>query len=251
MVKDPIGHYRLSKPPPLASTHLWASSLLSREEQRALEEAVSSKRSVAAGSYLLSEGETINSLFLIIKGWAYRFMVTTNRSIQIPNLLVSGDIANLNSLMPARNNFGIRTLSETTFVTLELNTVSALAAQHFGIARTLARLAFIENSVLGKWALCVGHRPARERLAHLLCELSARLDAEDGNTSSFAFPLTQEQIANVLGLTSIHVNRILRWLCKEGLVAIENRMIALSDVARLRQIGEFDPSYLHLESSGD
>ena len=247
----PIRHHHVSKPPRLASAHLWASSLLSREEQRALKEAASPARSVAADKYLLSEGEPVNRLFVIIKGWACRYTVMTSSIIKIPSLLVSEDIANLNYLVPGRNNYGIRTLSETTFVTLPINTASVLAAQHFGIARTFARLALIENAVLGKWALCLGHRPARERLAHLLCELSARLDAEDGNTSSFAFPLTQEQIATALGLTSVHVNRILHWLCEEGLVDIESRMIALPDVARLRQIGGFDPSYLHLESSGD
>ena len=83
--------------------------------------------------------------------------------------------------------------------------------------------------------------------AHLLCELSVRLDAEDGNESSFAFPLTQEQIADALGLTSVHVNRTMQQLRTESMVATANRTMTLPDVQGLRQIGGFDPRYLHID----
>jgi two-component sensor histidine kinase len=109
----------------------------------------------------------------------------------------------------------------------------------------------VENSILSKWALSLGRRSARERMAHLFCELSVRTDSEDDNQSSFDFPLTQEQLADALGLTSDHVNRTLQGLRAEGLITVDKRRIWLSDVAQLRRIGGFDPAYLHQEGPSD
>lgn len=96
--------------------------------------------------------------------------------------------------------------------------------------------------------LSLGRKPAVERLAHLICELSVRLDAQSGNESSFAIPLTQEHIGDALGLTSVHVNRTMQQLRGEGLIVTAERMVTLTDVAALRRIGGFDPGYLHIEA---
>lgn len=112
-------------------------------------------------------------------------------------------------------------------------------------------LALVENAILSKWALSLGRRSAKERLAHLVCELSLRLDAEDSNESRFAFPLTQEQIADALGLTPVHVNRTMQQLRSEGMVATGNRAITLPDLQGLRQIGGFDPHYLHNDAPAE
>jgi len=92
----------------------------------------------------------------------------------------------------------------------------ALATQHEGIAKTFLFLALTDNAILSQWALCIGRHSARQRLAHLLCELSARLDGEDGNESCFELPVTQEQLADALGLTSVHVNRTMLQLRTEA-----------------------------------
>ena len=106
-------------------------------------------------------------------------------------------------------------------------------------------LALTDNAILSQWALCIGRHSARQRLAHLLCELSARLDPEDGNESSFALPVTQEQLADALGLTSVHVNRTMQQLRTEGLIVTASRVVTIPDVSQLRKAGEFDPAYLH------
>jgi urease accessory protein UreF len=103
----------------------------------------------------------------------------------------------------------------------------------------------VENAVQSQWALSLGRRSARERLAHLFCEMSVRLDAEDEGESSFAFPVTQEQVADALGLTAVHVNRTMQQLRAEGMVVTGSRTITLPDVQGLRRIAGFDPRYLH------
>ena len=162
-------------------------------------------------------------------------------------MLVPGDVGNLDSLMFDRLDYGVRTLTLATIVALSRDRALALAAQYPGIARTFTWLALVENAILSKWALSLGRRSAKERLAHLLCELSVRLDADDGVASSFPLPLTQEQLADALGLTSVHVKRTLQQLRVEGMVVTANRTMTLPDVAGLRRIGGFDPSYLHIE----
>ena len=240
------GHPATCRPSTLAGSRLLASPYLSREERQALEDAASPAKTVASNVDLVREGERAHSLFIVVEGWACRYTVTKDGGRQLPALLVPGDVGNLDSLLFDRLDYGVRTLTRAMVVALPRDRVLALAAQHPGIARTFTWLALVENAILGKWALSLGRRSAKERLAHLLCELSVRLDRDDGDESSFAFPLTQEQVADALGLTSVHVNRVMQQLRTEGMVATASRTMTLSNLPGLRQIGGFDPRYLHV-----
>ena len=232
---------------PLAHTRLWTSRHLSGEEQHALGEAVLPAKAVRSGTDLVREGERADSLFIVTEGWAVRHTATREGGRQLPALVVPGDVGNLDSLMFDRLDYGVRTVSPAKVVALPRDRALALAAQHPGIARTFTWLALLENAILSKWALSLGRRSAKEGLAHLLCELSVRLDAENGNESSFALPLTQEQLADALGLTAVHVNRTMQQLRTGGMVATAERTVTLPNVAGLRQIGGFDPRYLHID----
>ena len=234
-------------PSRLIGTRLLKSRLLSHEERRALDGAVSSPRSVRIGTDLVEEGQRTDSVFIVVDGWACRYMTTSGGGRQFPALVLPGDIGNLDSLMLDQLDYGVRTLSHATVVALPRDRALALAALHPGIARTFTWLAMIENVILSKWVLSLGRRDARERLAHLLCELNARLNAEEGNRSSFGHPLTQEQIGDALGLTAVHVNRTIQQLRTEGVIVTSGRTMTLPDLARLRRIGGFDPSYLHID----
>lgn len=223
------------------------SRFLLREEQHALEDAALPAKSVGAGIDLVREGERADSIFIVTEGWACRYTTTKEGGRQLSALLVPGDVANLDTLMFERLDYGVRTLSRAMVVALPRDRALALAAQHPGIARTFTWAALVENAILSKWALSLGRLSSRERLAHLLCELSVRLDAEDGDQSSFAFPLTQEQVADALGLTPVHVNRTMQQLRSNGLVVTANRAVTLPDVPSLRRIAGFHPRYLHID----
>ena len=233
-------------PPSLANTRLWASGFLSREEQHALEDAVSPVRTVAPNIDLVREGDRADALFIVTNGWACRYATTRDGSRQLPALLVPGDVANLDSLMFDRLDYGVRTITHSKIVALPRDRALALSAQHPGIARTFTWLGLVENAIQSKWMLAIGRRSALERLAHLLCELSVRLGAGHDGESSFPFPLTQEQVGDALGLTSVHVNRMTQHLRANGLIASASRTITIPDVAKLRQIAGFDPRYLHI-----
>jgi CRP-like cAMP-binding protein len=232
---------------PLAGSRLWNSRFMTREDQQALSNAVSPPRAVAPNVDLIREGARADSLFIVVEGWACRYATTRSGARQLPALLVPGDIPNIDTLMLDRLHNGVRTLTAATVVALPRERALALAAEHPGIARTFTWLAIVENACLSRWALSLGRQSAKERLAHLLCELSVRLDAEEEGESSFPFPLTQEHIADALGLTPVHVNRTIQQLRCEGMVVSAHRTMTLPNVAALRRIGGFDPGYLHLE----
>jgi hypothetical protein len=99
-----------------------------------------------------------------------------------------------------------------------------------------------------EWEVSLGRRTAIERTAHLLCELQARMLVVGlADDTGFALPLTQAELSECLGLTSVHVNRVLRELRERGLVEFRNARVTLLNLAGLQTIAEFDPAYLYLE----
>ena len=237
-------------PPALASRALPCASLLfpgvfSDEEKEALKDAASLPRSIRPNVDLAREGNCCDSLLIIAAGWACRYTITREGARQLPVVLVPGDVGNLDTLAFDRIDYGVRTITASTVVAFPKHRILALCEKYPGISRAFTRLALIENARLTRWTLSLARRSARERLAHLICELSVRLDADDGNKSQFLLPLTQEQIGDALGLTAVHVNRTMQRLRADGLVMTTDRHITVPDVAQLRRTCGFDPTYLH------
>jgi CRP-like cAMP-binding protein len=106
----------------------------------------------------------------------------------------------------------------------------------------------VEASIFREWVLNVGRRDAKTRVSHLLCELAVRLDAEGlADHYSYELPMTQEQLADAVGLTPVHVNRTLKALEAEGLIVRSKKSVSFPDLMRLRSAGDFNQRYLHLE----
>lgn len=233
----------------LAGAQLIKCGFLSGEDRRALAEIATAPRSLKAGVDLVSEGVLTDSIDLLTGGWACRYKLTRQGARQITRLVVPGDVCNLDSFMLDKVNFGVRTLTPAIAVSLPRDRAQALAAERPGVARAFTWFTIVENAILGEWALSLGRQSARERLAHFLCEMSTRLGGARENKASFELPVTQEQIADVIGLTPIHVNRTVRRLREEGLIVVEERRVTVPDMAELRRAGGFDGSYLHAAPS--
>jgi CRP-like cAMP-binding protein len=235
----------------LRSTGLWRSPFLAKTEQRALENAVTWSERFDCHKDLVCEADQADNLLIVIKGWAYRYICTRDGGRQLTALLVPGDIVNLNTLLFERPAYSVRTLTDVTVVALPRKQGLALVDEHPGIARTFTGLAMIENAIASEWMLSLGRRSARARIAHLLCEIVVRLGDDDGNDVTVPFPLRQEQIGDALGLTTVHVNRMVRQLRVEGLIGISDRLLSIPDIAALRHVGGFDPAYLHMRQHID
>ncbi|HEX2764146.1 MAG TPA: Crp/Fnr family transcriptional regulator [Allosphingosinicella sp.] len=124
--------------------------------------------------------------------------------------------------------------------------LQSLALARPGVARALWIDTLIDSSIFREWVVNVGRRDTRARIAHLLCEFALRLQAVGiGDGRRYELPMTQEQLADAVGLTSVHVNRVLRQLGEEGLISRDRRTLVLEDWQRLRQVGDFNERYLH------
>ncbi|WP_375427946.1 Crp/Fnr family transcriptional regulator [uncultured Sphingomonas sp.] len=232
----------------MAGTRLATSPFLSADDLCALEQIMSPPRSFRSGVDLIREGDRPDELLIMARGWACRSTATRKGDRQSPAVLVPGDIGNLDTLLLERLDYDVRTLTESTITAMPRDRVLALCAERPGLARSFTWLALIENVALSKWTLSLGRRPARERVAHLLCELSARMGREVEDRSSFPYPLTQYHVADALGLTPVHVNRMMQQLRAEGAIRTASRTMTVPCVARLREIAGFDPRYLHLDA---
>ena len=198
---------------------------------------------------LFREGDPTDQLFVLREGWACRYMTNRNGERQITALAMPGDLVNLDAIGSDRPGYGVRLLGRSVVASAPRAQVQALAARHPGIAAALTRLVLIESGMASRWLLCLGRLSARQRVAHLLCELDARLGrGERHDAACFPLPLTQEQMADAVGLTGVHVNRVLRVLRTDGLVQIRGGVVVLADLPRLRAVAEFDPAYLQLHS---
>jgi CRP-like cAMP-binding protein len=106
----------------------------------------------------------------------------------------------------------------------------------------------LDAAIHREWMLSAGRRSAVGRVAHLFCELLIRLRIGGcADDDSYEFPLTQVQLADCLGLTSVHVNRTLQQLRKQGLIELKGRRLRIVDLGELERVAEFDPTYLYLE----
>jgi CRP-like cAMP-binding protein len=120
--------------------------------------------------------------------------------------------------------------------------------RHPRIAAAFWRETLIEASIYREWMTSIGRRDAASRIAHLFCEMVVRLRAVGlGSRRSCEFPVTQQETADALGLTDVHVNRTLRDLREAGLVSLKDGTLTIPDWGALVHVGEFDPTYLHLQ----
>jgi CRP-like cAMP-binding protein len=126
--------------------------------------------------------------------------------------------------------------------------IQNLARSRAAVGHAIFVKILVEASIFREWVLNVGRRDSRARMAHLLCELGVRLDAEGlAEDYGYDLPMTQEQLADALGLTPVHVNRTLKSLEADGLISRTKRNVSFPDWKRLRSIGDFNQRYLHLE----
>ena len=210
-----------------------AFATLLREDGHAVADVPLARRHPGAGETLVDEGQPAPALCFLADGWACRYVTTPDGRRQVSRILLPGDVCNLDAGVAERSGHGVRMLTPGTVLTLPLRAVCALR-RDAGFAWAMARLALAENAALAQAALRLARFSARERLLALLCELSHRLGHNEASTASFALPMTQELLGDALGLTAVHVNRMVQALRREGLLSAGQHQIVVADVSALR-----------------
>ena len=195
---------------------------------------------------VIQDNDVVDRCCLLVDGFVHRYKMLPDGDRQIMSIHLPGDILDLQSLHIRRMDHSIGTLTKTRVAYIAHAALLDLAREHPGIAVAFWRDTLIDAAIFREWIVNVGRRDAYQRLAHLFCELHARMRAlglaEDGG---FAMPLTQSQLADATGLTVVHVNRTLKSLRASGLIGMQGRFVHILDRHGLEQAAGFDSAYLH------
>jgi len=209
------------------------------------------RRTVEAATYIVREGEPPKArCSLVLSGYAFRQKLTVQGTRQIVSFHMAGDLLDLQHLFLKRADHNVQALTRVESVEIEREALRALALERPSIGEAMWVDALIDASIFREWVMNVGRRDARSRIAHLICEFAARMDAAGlSNGGRYELPITQEQIGDATGLTSVHVNRTLRSLAADGLVHRDKRYLTFSDRDRIQAVADFSTLYLHLDQT--
>jgi CRP-like cAMP-binding protein len=193
---------------------------------------------------ILGEGETPSDLHIITRGLACRYQIMRDGSRRIIGFLFPGDACDADLFILPESDHGVRTLIRTEVASISRQTILRLMSGNPEVARIFWSSTVQEGAMLRHWLVKMGQQKAYGRAAHLLFELFLRYEIA-GNTSanSFVLPLTQDELADTLGMTPVHVNRILQRLRQEGLIALQGRRLTIVDRVGLERVADFDPRY--------
>jgi CRP-like cAMP-binding protein len=222
-------------------------SVLSDIEQEAILDLQGRFHRVHAHTDIVLPGQTIDFACLILEGWLGRFDQMRDGGRQTTAFHIPGDMCDLHSVVAPTTGWGITALSTATILRIPHASLRALALAYPQIAMAFWRDTATDASLLAKWIANVGRKDARARVAHLLCEMGWRMElAGLGTRTSFQFDATQEQIADAMGLTPVHVNRMLQALRAEGVLTMRSSAVDIHDWDQLADIAEFEPTFLLL-----
>ena len=219
---------------------------LSEEDRKAIIALPCTKRTCEKDAYLVREGETSQDCGLLLRGFAYRQKLVRNGARQIISIHIAGEFVDLQNCLLGVADHNVQSLNRSEVAMVPKAALVELATTHPAVGRAMWLDTLIDGSIFREWVVNVGRRDSRTRIAHLLCELAMRLKAsglrDDG---SYEFPLTQEQLADSTGLTTVHTNRVLQSLRRDGLISLSAQSLTVLDWPRLRGVGEFNEQYLH------
>lgn len=191
-------------------------------------------------------GECVTHACVIVSGLAGRFDQTASGARQITALHIPGDAADLHSVPVPKASNALQALTRTEVAHVPHEPLRTLIADYPNLALAFWRDCVVDAAILSRWALIVGRGAARQRIAHLLCEMSVRYAAIGHDARRFDFPATQVHLGDAAGLTNVHVNRVLRELGELGLARMRSGKVEILDAAGLAKEADFNPGYLHL-----
>lgn len=202
-------------------------------------------------TYLVREGEQPRRHCAFLRrGFAFRQKLTAEGARQIVSLHMPGDFLDIEQLFLKFADHNVQALTPLEVIGVERDALQALAIERPNVAKAMWVDALVDGSVSREWVTNVGRRNARARIAHVICEFATRLRALGLAATEIELPMTQEQLADVVGLTPVHVNRTLRSLEQDGIVVRDKRTIRFADWSRLAAVGDFNALYLHLDQAG-
>lgn len=226
---------------------LLSHSELGGAERQAILEVPAQAVQIQGNRDFVRLGERTDHSCFVVAGLVGRFGQNREGSRQICAVHIPGDMVDLHNVVVPRACSALQALAVTTILRVPHGALRAAARLYPALAEAFWRECVLDAAIMAEWVVNVGRRDARARLAHLICEIACRVRGPgDKSGCIIPFPATQVHIADMTGLTPVHVNRSLQHLRGEGLIELQARMIHIFDWDRLTRIGDFDPQYLLL-----
>lgn len=224
---------------------------LDAETASAVEAATSQARSLPAKHDLIREGDRPGPVFVVLEGWACRYKILPSGTRQILAFLMPGDCCDLHIGLLGEMDHGIQTVTSARVATISREVMDELMDRHPSFARAMYITQLVDEGTMRSWITSMGRRTSIERVAHLMCELYLRgRHIGLANEAGFALPLSQIMLADALGMTPVHLNRVLKELRLHGAMALKRGSLSITDPAKLTRIAGFDDNYLHRHLRG-
>lgn len=219
---------------------------LTAEDATVLEEATSRPRRYVARQDLIREGDKTGPMFVVLEGWACRYKILPNGTRQIMAFLMPGDACDLHIKLLAEMDHSIQAITTASVATVSREEMQAMMRMHPNISNAMYTAQLIDEGIMRAWIVSMGRRSSIERVAHLICELYLRA-RNIGLTvgDELALPLSQLILADALGMTAVHINRVLKELRLAGAMALKRGSLTILNPSKLVQIAGFDENYLH------
>ncbi|UVO49459.1 Crp/Fnr family transcriptional regulator [Sphingomonas sp. SUN019] len=219
---------------------------LSSEDIALAERVTSNPRKVGARQDLIREGDRPGPVFVMLEGWACRYKILPEGGRQIVAFLMPGDTCDMHVAVLAQMDHSIQTLSASRVAMISRAEMHELVTTRAQIAHALWSTQLVDESTMRAWIVSMGRRDGEARVAHLMCELFVRarnIGLIRGNT--LEIPVSQVILADSLGMTPVHINRILRRLRIAGLMELGRGKLTILDPPGLVKVAGFDETYLH------
>ncbi|OLO08685.1 Crp/Fnr family transcriptional regulator [Salinicola sp. MH3R3-1] len=219
---------------------------LSEAELRVLETLHKRRRRFIAGPELVHQGQSDQAAYILASGWACSFKMLKDGGRQIVDFQIPGDFLGLRSVLLHISDHGIEPITDMEVTEVSAADLLVAFERHPRLATAILWAASRDEAMVVEHLVDIGRRHAAERMAHFLLELGARLNLVGmGIKTGYACPLTQTHLADALGLTAIHVNRILRQLRERGLVTFQSGIVTFDSYNEMVDFAEFNPAYLN------
>jgi CRP-like cAMP-binding protein len=203
------------------------------------------RRTFVAGRDLVHQGQSDQSAYILISGWACSYKLLADGQRQIVDFQIPGDFLGLRSVALHISDQNIEPVTDVEVTEVHVADLMDVFSQTPRLATAVFWAASRDEAMVVEHLVNIGRREAEVRVAHFLLELGARLTLVGlGSKAGYACPLTQYLMADALGLSSVHVNRVLRKLREAEMVTFRDGFVTFDDYDRLAEFADFEMTYL-------
>lgn len=221
---------------------------LTTEDKEALLALPMTVKSLAADQDIVRDKDRPTQCCLILEGFVCRYKLLDGGKRQIMSFHTPGDFPDLQSLHLRVMDHSVGTLVPSKLAFIPHASIRDVIRRHPVLNDALWRDTLVDAAIFREWMVGLGRREAYARIAHLMCEMLVRFKAVGlTNDHAYELPITQAELGDALGLSTVHVNRVLQELRGRELIILKGRNLVIKDWEGLKAAGEFDPTYLHVE----